>query len=296
MSFCARCGQQDTLTQCDGRGYVVVDAENNLVKECPRLYLKRLTDHITDQVGVEVVKVKHVKNSPLHVLGKPGEPVISDLTLKNIYIQGTYWGAFLAHLKWALVCKGTTFTCRRVTDLYLLDVYLGKYRQRQVSKREEVDNYNQLDDLVGEKDLVIIRLGQLGYKNVAAPGVLKETLMIRANLNLPTWLVDDPRDPWSLSKDFTVEEYVNKHFEKITLEDADPGIDIRGGIACDQEDYNEYGSVEEVLEEPKKRPKPAYQQQSLVSSDNDDLSLPGNGSNSRKKFGYNKRKSSGGPV
>jgi hypothetical protein len=288
---CSHCGQ-DPVNGCDGRGYVLVDAERNITKECPRLYVRRLSAHLVAQMGAEILKVKHVKNSPLYVLGKPGEPVIEDLTQQNRIIRNTSYGAFLAHLKWALVCRGLTFRCKIVTDRDLVHVYVGNtaYKSRPVGKRDDMEIYNQLEDYVGGNwDLVVIRLGQLGHKNKAAPGVLKESLMLRDNLNRTTWLVEDPDNSWSASRDDAVEEYVRKHFVSLTLDDADPGIEIRGQIVYDNDD-----TLDDIL---KNAPSDKKTTKSTPKEEITEIELPGDDEHNKPKWKYNsKRFRGGGPV
>ena len=93
------------------------------------------------------------------------------------------------------------------------------------SQRDEADMdlrevNNSIGAIVGEAyDLVIIQLGLLGYKNVAAAGVLKEALMMRITQGKPTWLFEtaDRNITWLYSKDPEVEAYVDDNFEALDL-------------------------------------------------------------------------------
>ena len=148
-----------------------------------------------------------------------------DLTNKNLYLQCP-WPNLLPHLQWTLGCKGILFPYTIITDQQIKNVYVGneQYWHRPANHRDEVPIFNSVADLVGaEYHLVIIKLGYMGHPNRAAPGALKETLLVREDMNKPVWLVEDPRQPWSHSRDADVAYYVEQRFKKVPLEPADPG-------------------------------------------------------------------------
>jgi hypothetical protein len=114
-----------------------------------------------------------------------------------------------------------------------------------------MQTFNTLADIVGRDfDLVIIRLGHLGYKNVAMPGILKDALMLREVALKPTWLIDSPQSPFTMghfaySED--VYEYIKNRFEVVEVSHFDEGRDE--GVA--PQGYSEWGqptasAVEEV--------------------------------------------------
>jgi hypothetical protein len=81
-----------------------------------------------------------------------------------------------------------------------------------------------LSDFIGnDYDLIVIRLGFLGYKNVAMSGALKESLLIRQAINKPTWIIEEPNNPFqqghfSWSQDLS--EYINYYFKVINLSEG----------------------------------------------------------------------------
>jgi hypothetical protein len=233
--ICPRC-QVPMVPECKGRGFIPVGGDT--VKQCPNLYARQLKQHL----GLEVSRVQHVTSSPFLKLGKPSEPPEVDLTDKNLFIKGCPWKNFLPHLKWVLGCKGLLFFFRVVTDERLKNIYVGNedFRSRPKSTRNDVQTYNSMADIIGDDyHLVIIKLGYLGYKNVAAPGVLKEALSIREALHKPTWLLEDPSHSWNHSYDPDVGHYVDVHFQEIDIEaSADPGVEsMNVGIVVD--DHND---------------------------------------------------------
>lgn len=191
------------------------------------------------KVGPEIaLALPAVEDTPLLVLGKAGEPVVTDRTDKNVFIKA-WWSDLLHHLQFVLLMKnldrGLQFYHQVVTDERLKGVYLGAeaYSSRSKKRREDVVTFNTLADLVGvDYHLVIIRLGFLGYKNIAMPGILKEALLIRQAANLPTWIVEEPNSPFGPGH-FTFNEdvfdYISSRFEVLDLTKKREGdIPLRG--------------------------------------------------------------------
>jgi hypothetical protein len=154
-----------------------------------------------------------------------GEPIV-DLTTQNCFIKG-WWADFKPNFRFAVMhlMEKSSFQWHFsiITDEQIKTVFVGSeaYTQRSKKKRDDIVTYNSLSDLLGEsQDLVVIRLGFLGYKNVAMAGALKESLMIRQALGKPTWILEEPNSvfdeghhSWSLD----VEEYIQTRYEVVEL-------------------------------------------------------------------------------
>jgi len=276
VDICTFCNAPRVLG-CDGLGRLQGSADDS-VKQCLNIYARQLKDHL----GTEIASVPHVTSSPLLQLSTDGSPPIVDLTNDNIHIRST-WPALLPHLKWVLGVKGLLFYYRIVTDLKIKTVFVGSdsYKARPASMREDVMTFNSLEDLVGsDQHLVIVKLGYLGHKNVAAAGALKEALMLRDAARKPTWIFEDLRDgyEWKHSHSQDVEEYIQRMFKVVTIEpDGRCTIDIPdsndetvSGITVDDDT---------PLPPPRRR---APEPEVVASSSEDDISLPG--ANSKKKF------------
>lgn len=221
--------------KCNYTGFSFVENDDSRVQQCICTYAKALKAHL----GPEIASAPTVIYSPLYVLGEKGQPPKVDRTGDNLFIK-TYWTDFLPHLKWTLACKGPLYRYRIVTDEKLRSVWFGKeaYGQRSKEAREELDTFNGLSDLIGtDLDLVIIRLGFLGYKNVAMPGILKESLMVRESVNKPTWIVEVPSSifgPGHYSYNEDVAGYISRLFEVQDLTVARPTTDSPHGFALDE--------------------------------------------------------------
>ena len=225
--------EQVGCAKCAYTGIIHVEGDDTRVQQCICSYAKTLKAYL----GPEIAAAPTITRSPFYVLGGKGEPPKADRTTDSLFIK-TYWSDLLPHLKWGLACKGPLFRYRIVTDEKLKTVYVGNesYRTRSREVRDEVTTFNGLGDLVGpEIDLVIIRLGFLGYKNVAMPGVLKEALMIRESASKPTWIVEVPSSPFGaghFSYNEDVANYVERLFEVINLvkarsdEDSPHGFEV----------------------------------------------------------------------
>lgn len=202
--------------RCQGKGTLPTD-DDMTVRQCICAYSRTLKAHL----GSEIALAPLIQ-SPLYQPGAPGEPPKVDRTTENLFLKG-FWSDLLSHLKWGLGCKGPFFRFRVVTDERLKVVYLGaeSYAARAKGRRDEVQTYNSLADLVGpDVDLLILRLGFLGHKNVAMAGILKEALMIREAACKPTWLVEVPTSPFGpghYSYSDEVGDYILNTFEVVDL-------------------------------------------------------------------------------
>jgi len=145
-------------------------------------------------LGPEIAKARSLKSSPFYVRGDVhGEPPVRDMTEGNYFFRGT-WDQMLPHFKYVLSLKGLDYRFKIVTDERLKSVFVGdtSYKARHKKQNDNEEPINGLADLVSGPHLLIIRLGFLGYKNVAMPGLLKESLMLREVARKPTWLVENP--------------------------------------------------------------------------------------------------------
>jgi len=217
--ICAKCGKAP-VEGCEGRGYVPIGDDDNTVQTCVNIYRKQLAAHL----GPEFQGVPHTSKTPLIKLNPSGGPPLVDLTSKNLMIHCT-WAGFKPHLKYALAVKGLNFYWRIITDERIRNVFVGSesYKARSLKDREAVSTYNNLSQFAGaDWELVIIKLGYLGYQNRAAAGALKEVLLHRASLNKATWILQDSSKSreWIHSRNDDVEEYIREYYRDIQIEAA----------------------------------------------------------------------------
>jgi len=209
---------QTGCPKCNYTGFLHVNGDDSRVQQCICSYAKTLKAYL----GPEIAAAPTVTRSPLYAVGEKGAPPSVDRTKDNLFIK-SYWSDLLPHLKWTLACKGPMFRYRVVTDEKLKTVYLGgeSYGQRSKEVRNEIVTYNSIGDLVGpDLDLVVLRLGFLGYKNVAMPGILKEALMLRESALKPTWVVEVPSSvfgPGHFSYNEDVANYIERLFDVVNL-------------------------------------------------------------------------------
>lgn len=187
--------EKDVCPKCGGAGFVYAD--DDTVTQCVCRYRKLLKTYLGPLADAKVPK-----DSPLW-----GET--HDETGNNLLIEAP-WNLARCHLKWALGCKGPDFSYRLISDQRIVRVYVGD---------EDTINIRDLVDPVNIK-LLIIRLGVLRYKNVAAAGALHEVLLMREMEGSPTWVVDDPNHPlrmghlmWSQE----VLDYIHRRFAVVNL-------------------------------------------------------------------------------
>lgn len=204
---------------CGGMGTIYIDDLNSVDCECSR------AKKIAAKLGPEIAVVKTYTKSPLFAFDDEGG-ILRDKTKDNLFLKCA-WGELLPHLKLALYGKLLTtnmgYRFRVVTDERIRTVFVGaeSYKARGVSRRDDAQTNNSLTDLIGpDFDLVIIRLGFLGHKNVAAPGALKEALMLREVGCKPTWIVEPPDVPFGpghFTYSVDVGDYIENHFSVVNL-------------------------------------------------------------------------------
>lgn len=268
---------------CDGSGYVVIDDLHT--RECMCSYAKRLYAHLGPEIGGAP---RLEGSSPLFW---PQDEV--DLTTKNVVIKG-YWTDVLPHMRWVLGSKGTMFHYKILTDEKLRTVYVGAeaYTSRARSKRDDLETYNTLADIVGaEWDLLVIRLGFLGYKNVAMPGVLQEALMLREVALKPTWLIESPQAPFAPGHfAFSEEgfEYIQRRFEVIEISE----FDASRQEAVTPQNYSGNAPAAPAKAAPKRmKPRPAPSAGMEVEEEAPTVTEPDDGDMALDMPGANKPKS-----
>lgn len=259
----------------------------------------KVAEYMIKHLGPEIAKAQTIIQSPLYEFGAAeGEPPKVDRTRENLHVKAA-WTDLLPHLKLCLWTKGLFFDFRIVTDEKIKTVYVGaeSYTARAKSKRDDMVTYNSLNDLLGkEYPFVIIRLGFLGHKNVAAPGAVKEALMIRDAAQKPTWIIEEPNSPFGPGN-FTysddLAEYIDRNFKSVSLGKTEGRHFEPRGYAGAEEVV---GGVEDVSPEaPVVRPArhPVAPPRSVIDTDEDLAALEGSG---KPKWKSKSRKGGGGPI
>ena len=183
MPGCSICNNPD--------GKIEID-EHGSTRQCACSFRA----HCQKRLPPDIAGTEPILTSPLLHIGRPGE-VIVDLTTENLFIK-SWWADFAPHLLMALtyrMLQNLMFPFRITNDAELRDVYVGSkaYTARSRQRRDEIPTYNGLADFIGgDRELVIIRLGGLGYKNRAMPGIMHEALVLRRMASKPTWIIEEP--------------------------------------------------------------------------------------------------------
>ena len=247
---------------CKGEGMVRIPGSLD-TKQC----ICAFTLYLKARLGEEIATSKPIvsKSVLYEVPTSGGEPIV-DLTNQNCFIKG-WWADFKPNFRLAamhlLERRSFQWYFSIITDEQIKTVFVGSeaYSQKSRKKRDDIVTYNSLSDFVGSQDLVVIRLGFLGYKNVAMSGALKETLMIRQALGKPTWILEEPNSvfdeghhSWSLD----VEEYIQHRYDVVELPQlADREyVPKRGRIEVDSIASEDGLSVDEEPPPPRKEPPP----------------------------------------
>jgi len=288
--LCQRCGFAPK-EGCRGTGTVIqnigTDAEN--VDTCPN-HLRRLRiENVKSRLTPDLLKARIILESPIFTPSKiSNQPPEKDLTKSNIRIQGVTWSGFLPHLRVAMTCccaRDPKFTYKVVDDRRLKDVFVGgeSWRNRTEQQRASKENNNIIADLMGEdQDLVIMRLGFLRYKNVAAASVLLEALMLREAAGKSTWLFEstDPFESWEHSKDSTIELYVDEKYKTVRLQASAADEPEEGLIVVDEDTTDN-----RLTEQPDFNRAPEHDEPEPPSGGDFDLPGAGRPKKFKKKWG-----------
>ena len=226
---------KEVCSACNGEQWLEEVRDGDVIsRRCRCLERKMLLEFL----GPELARTTH-QRSPLFLPGFDVETgkVLGDRTVDNLFIKGT-WARVAPHLRWALGGKrhvDPAFSFRMVNDEKVLRVYLGDfaYNRRSAKSRDDIETFNNLSDLVSGLSLVIVRLGQLWYRNKAASAVLLEALHIRGSESAPTWLIEGERY-FGEGHPFYSDElgrYIEESFEVIDL-----GGDVQAAREKETED------------------------------------------------------------
>lgn len=205
---------------CKSPDGIIVTDEHGSVKQC----VCKFRIKSRKRLPTEIATATPILKSPLLELGRPGE-VIVDLSDQNLFIKA-YWLDLAPHLLFVLTYKmlqNLLYPFLITNDVKIRDVFVGSeaYGARSRKNRDDIPTYNSLSDLLGsDYELVVIRLGVIGYKNRALPGALKESLSIRNACGKATWIVEEPNSqfgPGHFDYSPEVADVINKQYRLIDL-------------------------------------------------------------------------------
>lgn len=253
-------GCRNTLQYPSGGAILMHRGERLVSVDCPNMRVVSLRKRLTD-IDPQFLKVPHYAQTPLYQANQV------DRTQDNLFIRHVHWQTFLAHFKWVIASQKPGFFVRVVTDMTLLNVFLGnasvKYRlESQRNEDGELLVSNSLEDLLSSVDLAVLRLGFLAHKNRAAANMLREALSLRLGLGKPTWLIE-PLEQTFMPEAMTccddnVLALVQSSFEEVHLDPPRPvrpayvededGVTVPGVPGDDREEVP-IEDVEQAVEE-----------------------------------------------
>lgn len=263
-------GCRNTLKYPSGGSILMHRGERLVSVDCPNMRIVSLRRRLTE-IDPQFLRVPHFAKTPLYQAGE------IDRTEDNLFLRHAHWRTFLAHFKWVIASKKTGFFVRVVTDMTLLNVFLGNasVKNRLQSQRTDEGELlisNSIEDLLSSPDLAVIRLGHVVHANRAAANVLREALSLRLGLGKATWLVEPPEQTFSPHAmpccDENSLQLVQSTFEEMHLKDAEevrpayvededgvtvPGV---GDALADNEDEEEPEPEKEPAEDENEPPEP----------------------------------------
>lgn len=180
--------------KCHGRGHQTLDTPS--LVGAPRVALcqcvqKRERIRNVEKIWPGLTRFSKIETSPLR-----------ELTNSNVLITAKEH-VFFAHLKHVALREDSKWFCRLESDQELARAWLanveiegGTILDADVASATTL-RYVVLDDLAKPPELLIVKLGVKAAANKRMPEVLMEVLQMRAHLNKPTWLFDQPSHRFS---------------------------------------------------------------------------------------------------
>jgi hypothetical protein len=178
--------------KCDGTGGSVTerDVGGYLMPKaivCPNIYVKAVYHHLDPQLRCCETVVKKVT-----------QLVKIAAQHRFLYFPSLPWNVLAAHAKDYVLRQPEPlrYTHRVTSDREIVGVRLGKRDSlHDIVSDEmflEVASFKDIDDFLRPPQLVIVRLGDMGYKNVAAAGWVYEAINMRVLENKRTWVMVTP--------------------------------------------------------------------------------------------------------
>ncbi len=173
---------------CNGDGWCFVEVEKEGKREkvpfeCMCGHLKRVGAGMQHYIKSANVEKEHVR-LPLLTMAK-----------ESLYVEAT-WSDMRAIIK-ILLMTGTNGHVMDVDEMQLRDAYVGSMSKASKSADYNGVIYNNISELVGPADLLIVRLNTLSNKNKAMAGVLLEAVKLRVDYGKPTWVLSDHERPFN---------------------------------------------------------------------------------------------------
>lgn len=199
--------------RCGGQGFIWQDSFN--MEKCICSLEASLEQKLHDSIRGITTHISADK------LAKSGVSLDADLYLKVPWHKARVWLASAIRERH----RSRSFVHNVVSDSEILSAWLSPARRETFEGDERDGLFTQrvatLEDLIRPPELLVIRLGILGYKNQAMSGILLESLMLRKEIERkPTWVVVDPDEPlvdghrcWSS----VLEKYLDNHFITKTI-------------------------------------------------------------------------------
>jgi len=162
---CEHCGDTGVIERQDGM----------MPKECECAVLRRVAAAMPAYVRCADLTHEHLKL-----------PILRGGIKKSYFIKAAREDLY-ALVKAAMMINSSKFV-RITSDRELRDVYVGSTSRK--SKGDDAGEViNTLEEVMGPPALCVIQLGELVSKNKAAAAILEESICIRLDRDLPTWVV-----------------------------------------------------------------------------------------------------------
>lgn len=160
---------------CGGLG--VIERQDGLMpRECQCSVLRRIAAAMPAYVRCADLTLEHLKL-----------PILRDGISKSYFIKAAREDVY-AIIKAAMMINSSKHV-RITSDRELRDVYVGSTSRKSRGDDTHGEVINTLEEVVGPPALCVIQLGELVSRNKAAAAILEESLCIRLDRDLPTWVV-----------------------------------------------------------------------------------------------------------
>ena len=175
---------------CHGSGHIIIDALRSRRCDCLKNQL------FAAKLGF-LYKAKDLKVSPL-----------SKRATENVFVLASD-EEINPHLRRVFIGLGLDERWLYIDDSNILQAYLGKPNAARAENLQDFLSY----------PFMVIRLGTVGYKNVALPGVICELIQLRVLGCLTTWVVSHRKLESETCREYSpeLEMLISHNFSKVLL-------------------------------------------------------------------------------
>ena len=240
MSENEKTEEKEKCPHCGGRGYIRIEEDDPAYEKLKEQYGNNAWCYFTEKrcICTKREKFKEKVGPDIYNAEKLEESLLWDKTNEDLFISST-WKNFRPHLRHVLARKKLNYFWEKTADTILRDIYMGNS-----------EKWSSLSSCVKRPKLLIVQLNVLSYKNKAMSGIIQETLRIRENESLSTWILNPPHEPFQdghLAWSASLESYLQNHFKKLSIKSKEERSEEEDGEMVDAKNTEDAANLDSMM-------------------------------------------------